>query len=77
MKYPIGRRRLEPIGILMFSIIMVVSSVQILQEFVSRLLPTGDHEVSTLPPVAIGAMASNAVIKGIIGLACRQPKYRL
>ncbi|KAL2263961.1 hypothetical protein VTK26DRAFT_3955 [Humicola hyalothermophila] len=74
VKYPVGRRRLEPIGILVFSVIMVVSFLQILQESVSMLLPSGDHAVADLPPVAIAAMASNAVVKGVIGLACRRVK---
>ncbi|KAK4195718.1 hypothetical protein QBC40DRAFT_185177 [Triangularia verruculosa] len=74
MKYPVGRRRLEPIGILVFSVIMVVSFVQILQESVTKLLPGGSREVAPLPAVAIAAMASNAVIKGLIGFACRHVK---
>ncbi|EXJ61270.1 uncharacterized protein A1O5_11827 [Cladophialophora psammophila CBS 110553] len=40
-KFPVGRRRLEPIGILVFSIIMVISFLQILQESIARLLPNG------------------------------------
>ena len=73
-KFPVGRRRLEPLGILVFSIIMVVSFLQILQESVAKLLPNGDHEVASLPAVAIGAMAGNAILKGIIGIGCRPIK---
>ncbi|KAI9712855.1 MAG: hypothetical protein M1820_001477 [Bogoriella megaspora] len=69
-KFPVGRRRLEPLGILVFSIIMVVSFLQILQESVQKLLPSGEHEVVSLPAVAIGAMAGNAIVKGLIGLGC-------
>ncbi|KAK4934278.1 hypothetical protein LTR10_024403 [Elasticomyces elasticus] len=68
--FPVGRRRLEPIGILVFSIIMIISFVQVLQESVEKLLPHSPHGVATLPPIAIGAIASNIVLKGIIGLAC-------
>ncbi|KAK4136004.1 hypothetical protein BT67DRAFT_375904 [Trichocladium antarcticum] len=71
LKYPVGRRRLEPIGILVFSVIMVVSFGHILQESVSKLVPGGARNVAALPPVAIAAMAANAVIKGLIGLGCR------
>ncbi|KAJ4412507.1 hypothetical protein N0V85_003680 [Neurospora sp. IMI 360204] len=74
LKYPVGIRRLEPIGILVFGVIMVVSFIQILQESVKKLLPGGDRDVAPLPPIAIGAMAGNAVIKGIIGLICRPIK---
>ena len=69
-KFPVGRRRLEPIGILVFSIIMVISFLQILQESVSRLLPEGDHSTATLPAIAISAMAGTVVLKGLIGLGC-------
>ncbi|OAP62520.1 hypothetical protein AYL99_04725 [Fonsecaea erecta] len=69
-KFPVGRRRLEPIGILVFSIIMVVSFLQILQESVEKLLPSGNHDIATLPPLAIVSMAGTIGIKGLIGLGC-------
>lgn len=61
---------MEPLGILVFSIIMVVSFLQILQESVQKLLPSGEHSTAALPAVAIAAMAGNAVVKGLIGLGC-------
>lgn len=69
-RFPVGRRRLEPLGILVFSIIMVISFLQILQESVSKLLPGGEHKIATLPAVAIAAMAGTVVVKGIIGIGC-------
>lgn len=73
-RFPVGRRRLEPLGILVFSIIMVISFLQILQESVTRLLPSGDHSIATLPVVAIGAMAGTVGLKGVIGLCCMKIK---
>lgn len=73
-RFPVGRRRLEPLGILAFSIIMVISFFQILQESIQKLLPSGDHEIATLPAVAIGAMAGTVVLKGLIGLGCIRVK---
>jgi len=69
-RFPVGRRRLEPIGILVFSVIMVASFVQIFQESVTRLLPSGDHSLISLPVIAIVAMAGNAALKGVIGIGC-------
>jgi len=69
-KFPVGRRRLEPIGILVFSIIMVISFMQILKESVEKLLPSGKHEVAELPPAAIFAMVATIVVKGIIWIGC-------
>lgn len=57
-RFPVGRRRLEPLGILVFSIIMVVSFLQILQESVKKLLPGGSREVPGLPSEAVFAMLS-------------------
>ena len=73
-QFPVGRRRLEPIGILVFSIIMVVSFLQILQESVTKLLPGGKKEAATLPPVAIAALAGTVVVKGIIWIGCVKVK---
>jgi len=73
-KFPIGRRRLEPIGILVFSILMVISFLQILQESVKKLLPSGDHSVSQLPPAAIFAMVATIVVKGTIWVGCARVK---
>lgn len=71
-RFPVGRRRLEPLGILVFSIIMVISFLQVLLESTEKLLPGGDHGIATLPAAAIGAIAANVGLKGIIGLGCRR-----
>lgn len=73
-KFPIGRKRLEPLGILVFSIIMVISFLQILQESVKKLLPGGEHKVAELPPAAIFAMVATIVVKGIIWTGCSRVK---
>ncbi|OAL02552.1 hypothetical protein IQ06DRAFT_245103 [Phaeosphaeriaceae sp. SRC1lsM3a] len=73
-KFPVGRRRLEPIGILVFSIIMVISFMQILKESVEKLLPSGSHEVAELPPAAIFAMVATIVVKGTIWFGCARVK---
>ncbi|EXJ78944.1 hypothetical protein A1O3_08444 [Capronia epimyces CBS 606.96] len=69
-KFPVGRRRFEPVGILVFSIIMVISFLQVLQESVEKLLPSGNHEIATLPALAIASMAGTVGLKGLIGLGC-------
>jgi len=53
---------------------MVVSFSQILQESVQKLLPEGNHSLANLPNVAIFAMTSTIVVKGIIGLGCLKIK---
>ncbi|KAL9634244.1 MAG: hypothetical protein Q9164_004209 [Protoblastenia rupestris] len=73
-KFPVGRRRLEPLGILVFSIIMIVSFLQILQESITKLLPSAPHDTATLPPTAIGALAATVIVKGIIWIGCARIK---
>lgn len=68
-KFPVGRRRLEPLGILVFSIIMVISFAQILQESVQKITPL-KGEAKELPAVAIGALLATIIIKGIIWFGC-------
>jgi len=68
-KFPVGRRRLEPLGILVFSIIMVISFLQILQDSVEKIMPL-KGEAESLPPAAIAALAATIGIKGIIWFGC-------
>ncbi|GAB7365030.1 hypothetical protein MBLNU230_g5811t1 [Neophaeotheca triangularis] len=68
-KFPVGRKRLEPLGILVFSIIMVISFLQILQESVQKIIPL-EGKAEELPLVAVGALLGTVVVKGIIWIGC-------
>lgn len=68
-KFPVGRKRLEPLGILVFSIIMVISFLQILQESVEKLLPL-KGKAEELPAIAVAALLATVVVKGIIWFGC-------
>ncbi|KAF9632846.1 putative cation efflux family protein [Lasiodiplodia theobromae] len=68
-KFPVGRRRLEPLGILVFSIIMIVSFVQVLQESIEKLIP-GTGKAEELPIIAVAAMAATIGLKGLIWFGC-------
>ncbi|KAL8764030.1 MAG: hypothetical protein Q9184_000318 [Pyrenodesmia sp. 2 TL-2023] len=68
--YPVGRRRLEPIGVLVFSVIMTTSFFQVALECFSRLT-SGDHSVVRLGLPSILIMASTVVIKFFCWLWCR------
>ena len=68
--YPVGRRRLEPIGVLVFSVIMITSFFQVFLECFNRL--TGhDHTIVQLSPSAVIIMASTVVIKLACWFWCR------
>jgi cation diffusion facilitator family transporter len=68
-KFPVGRKRLEPLGILVFSIIMVISFLQILQESVEKIIPL-KGKAEELPAIAVGAMLATIILKGIIWFGC-------
>ncbi|KAF2115035.1 cation efflux family-domain-containing protein [Lophiotrema nucula] len=68
--YPVGRRRLEPIGVLVFSVIMITSFFQVGIEGINRM--TGkDHTVVQLTIPAVAIMSSTVVIKFLCWLWCR------
>ncbi|RMZ90184.1 hypothetical protein DV736_g2604, partial [Chaetothyriales sp. CBS 134916] len=71
--YPIGRRRLEPVGVLVFSVIMITSFVQVGLQCLQRLF-SDDHSVVALGIPAIAIMLSTIVIKGACWLWCRLVK---
>lgn len=68
--YPIGRRRLEPVGVLVFSVIMITSFFQVGLQCIQRLLGD-DHEVVELGLPAIIIMLSTVAIKGFCWFWCR------
>jgi cation diffusion facilitator family transporter len=68
--YPVGRRRLEPIGVLVFSVIMITSFCQVGIEGISRLSGP-DHSVVQLTIPAVAIMGSTVIIKGLCWLWCR------
>lgn len=69
-QYPVGRGRLEPIGVLVFSVIMVTSFFQVALECLSRL-NSGDHSIINLGLPAIVIMSSTVFIKALCWLWCR------
>ncbi|KAI0486316.1 hypothetical protein F4859DRAFT_364845 [Xylaria cf. heliscus] len=72
-KYPVGRRRLEPLGVLVFSVIMITSFVQVALQSTERL-GSPNHEIIELGVPALALMVSTVVIKGLCWLWCRLVK---
>ena len=68
--YPIGRRRLEPVGVLVFSIVMVTSFFQVALQCFNRLI-SDDHSIVELGIPAIAIMISTILIKGGCWFWCR------
>ncbi|KAI5209270.1 hypothetical protein AUEXF2481DRAFT_38162 [Aureobasidium subglaciale EXF-2481] len=68
--YPVGRRRLEPIGVLVFSVIMVTSFVQVAIEGLNHLT-SKDHTIVQLSYAATAIMSATVIIKFGCWLWCR------
>ncbi|KAL1998331.1 hypothetical protein VTN02DRAFT_6394 [Thermoascus thermophilus] len=70
-QYPVGRRRLEPVGVLIFSTIMITSFFQVaLISF--QKLTSGDQTLVELGTPAIAIMASTVAVKLLCWLWCRR-----
>lgn len=62
-QFPVGRARLEPIGVLVFSVVMIVSFIQVGVEAVQRLLKEEkDHEIVALSTQSILIMTSTGMV---------------
>ncbi|TQV95771.1 hypothetical protein V2A60_000946 [Cordyceps javanica] len=72
-RYPVGRTRLEPLGVLVFSVIMVTSFCQVALQCIERLMGK-EHELIELGVPAIAIMATTVVIKGACWVWCRMVK---
>ncbi|KAK9897836.1 hypothetical protein P389DRAFT_195422 [Cystobasidium minutum MCA 4210] len=68
--YPAGKNRMEPLGVVVFSVVMITSFSQILVESIQRL---ADRNISfiDLPYVAIGAMVVTVLVKAVVWLTYR------
>ncbi|RKF65447.1 Metal tolerance protein 3 [Erysiphe neolycopersici] len=71
--YPIGRRRLEPLGVLIFSVIMVTSFFQVGIQCIARL-NSDDHTIIQLTMPAIIPMSATIIIKLLCWIWCRMVK---
>ncbi|KAK5134836.1 hypothetical protein LTR08_006068 [Meristemomyces frigidus] len=71
--YPIGRRRLEPVGVLVFSVVMITAFFQVMLQGAQKLAGP-DHSIVALTVPAIVIMAATVVIKLLCWFWCRLVK---
>ncbi|PYI10317.1 hypothetical protein BO78DRAFT_306363 [Aspergillus sclerotiicarbonarius CBS 121057] len=69
-RYPISRRRLEPLSVLVFAVVMVTSFIQVAITSFTRLL-SPDHSVVDLSIPSIAVMASTVIVKLACWFWCR------
>ncbi|GAA5977660.1 hypothetical protein JCM5350_002309 [Sporobolomyces pararoseus] len=71
--YPTGKNRMEPLGVLVFSVFMISSFLQVFIESIQRILDKNLEE-QPLGAIALGVMGATIVIKGLVWVACRAIK---
>ncbi|KAI2793439.1 hypothetical protein POX_a00018 [Penicillium oxalicum] len=69
-RYPISRRRLEPLTVLVFSVIMVTSFLQVALSSANQLIGD-DHSIVALSMPSIALMAGTVIIKLLCWIWCR------
>jgi divalent metal cation (Fe/Co/Zn/Cd) transporter len=69
-RYPISRRRLEPLGVLIFSVIMVTSFFQVALSSANQLT-SSDHTIVELTAPAIAIMVGTVLVKSACWVWCR------
>jgi divalent metal cation (Fe/Co/Zn/Cd) transporter len=67
----VGRRQLEPIGVMIFSVVMILSFSQVLIESVKQLINPASHDIVSLAPTAVYIMLGTLVSKIAAWALCR------
>ncbi|KAI9312567.1 hypothetical protein BX666DRAFT_2030893 [Dichotomocladium elegans] len=73
--YPVGKARLEPLGIIIFSVVITTSFTQVLISSIERLTDTS-KPINTidLDALSLGILIFNVLIKALLWLWCRSVK---
>lgn len=71
--YPIGKAKMEPLGIMMFAAIMGMTSVQIIREAIQTLIVgfTVKPPIVSLNAWTLSILGGTIVVKGVLYLLCR------
>ena len=67
-RYPAGRTRLEPLGVIVFATMMGMATLQLLSESIKGLL--GEPNVPLMTPVNIGILLSTIALKFGLFVLC-------
>ncbi|XP_010537810.1 PREDICTED: metal tolerance protein 9-like [Tarenaya hassleriana] len=71
--YPIGKKRMQPVGIIVFASVMATLGLQVLLESARQLVSkTGPHMSSSEENWMIGIMTSVTVVKFLLMIYCRR-----
>ncbi|CAD6579166.1 MAG: hypothetical protein TREMPRED_002417 [Tremellales sp. Tagirdzhanova-0007] len=68
--YPAGKRRFEPLGVLVFSVAMIASFIQVFIESFQRATHSQEDAVVELSKVGIGTMVATIAVKLFLWIWC-------
>jgi len=69
-KYPTGKKRFEPLGVLVFSVCMIASFSQVLVEALKKLFGEESGEIGTVSLFGKATMIATIVVKSVIWVWC-------
>lgn len=69
-KYPTGKKRFEPLGVLIFSVCMIASFSQVLVESVKKLFGEETGEIGTVSLFGKATMVATILVKTVIWIWC-------
>lgn len=72
--YPVGKSRMEPLGIIVFAVIITTSFSQVLITSIQKLTSGSGPEEIDLSVAALSILGVNVVIKGILWIWCASIK---
>uniref|UniRef100_A0A0B7ASK2 Uncharacterized protein n=1 Tax=Arion vulgaris TaxID=1028688 RepID=A0A0B7ASK2_9EUPU len=76
--YPQGRTKLEPVAVIILSVVMALCSIQLIRESIEKIIHlSSSNDISSLPNVDYVTFAisgSTVVIKLVLWLVCRREK---
>ncbi|KAI7894659.1 uncharacterized protein EV154DRAFT_536459 [Mucor mucedo] len=69
--YPVGKSRMEPLGIIVFAVVITTSFIQVLASSVEQLTEENRQvQHVDLSPISIALLVANIVVKGILWFWC-------
>lgn len=76
--YPQGRTKLEPIAVVILSVIMAVASLHLVEETIEKTiqLAGGESEPPTMEWVTVGISCTTVVVKLVLYLICRKVPHQ-
>ncbi|KAF8941579.1 hypothetical protein BGZ58_005529 [Dissophora ornata] len=73
-RYPVGKARMEPLGIIVFASVMVTSFMQVVLQSTERLLAGSDEPPVDLGSVIMTLLGLNIIVKFALWVWCRTMK---